>query len=103
MRRRSVRLPVIRNAFKALYPHPNLMTPDIVEYGHVGRFAYELTRGEFMGHEMHGVTVIELSEAGTPPIKRNDLTVGGQWSEAEARAYIASEFTARPSWAVDHV
>lgn len=38
----------------------NFMTPYLVEYGQAGRLVYEISKGEFMGKTLYGVTVLSL-------------------------------------------
>ena len=48
-----------KKVFKSVYMEPNFMTPKVMEYGQRGRFVYELSRGDFMGRDLFGVTVVD--------------------------------------------
>lgn len=87
-----------REAFRARYPHPNLLTPDVIAYGMVGSdLAWELSSGEGIRFSrdtppsrMYGVTVLQLTN-GPQALSRGDLSQCFH-SEADARAYIHDGF-----------
>lgn len=63
------------------------MTPSILEYGHMDPYVYELSRGEFMGNPLYGVTVASTEDT---HIELNLSTSFNTFSAA--KAYIDSKF-----------
>ena len=45
--------------FKSVVPHKNFITPDVEGYFERGNYVCELSRGEFCGIKMYGVTVVD--------------------------------------------
>lgn len=44
--------------FRKVIKGTNFVTPDIIRYGCVGKYVYELSTGMLMGTRMYGVTVV---------------------------------------------
>ena len=75
-----------KDVFKSVhYGEPNLMTPEVIEYGQRGRYVYELSRGDFMGRGLFGVTVVD----GIARARADNLSKCMRSLE-NARAYIES-------------
>jgi hypothetical protein len=69
--------------FEEVVKGKNFMTPDVVRFGQQGDYVYELSKGEFLGDEIYGVTVVDLRTKS----KRDDLSSSFQ-SYEQANDYI---------------
>lgn len=51
--------------FESVYGKtPNFMTPDKVRYGRTKNYVYELSKGDFLGEEYYGVSVVKPKDSG---------------------------------------
>jgi len=73
----------IKNAFDAVFNgQGNFMTPDPIKYGKKGNYLYELSKGDFMGKTMYGVTVI------TTEGEKTELSAGGFETLEQCKTFI---------------
>ena len=71
-----------------LFKGKNFITPHIIEYGRVGKYAYELSSGDSIFRRCeatYGVSVVDIKSKTT-----TDLSEGGFDTLKEANRYIAS-------------
>lgn len=83
----SYKMNKAQSTLKSYFRGKNFMTPEVVEYGQIdGLRAYELSKGDWQGSDIFGVTVVrKLNGKPAEPIRDQSQMFH---SEAEARAHI---------------
>lgn len=76
----------IRDLFFYVFKgNKNIMTPDVLNYGSRGNYAYELATGNgFRGDEIFGVTIIDIDTKE----HNHELSEGGFNTLKDAKDYI---------------
>jgi len=86
----------LKEMFCSVVKGVNLMTPDVEEYGQVGRYIYELSTGRAFDGILYGVTVVEVKEGGiveTTNLSRCFFSKEDVMQYLDYLAYLAAKST----------
>ena len=89
----------LKEIFRSVVKGVNLMTPDVEEYGRVGRYIYELSTGRAFDRIIYGVTVVEVKEGGveTTNLSRCFFSKEDVMQYLDYLAYLAAKSTTQVS------